>query len=52
MQIVEFFKRDNEMGISFNIDKVISLISDIGMKICISKAEFEKMTKNKPAINL
>lgn len=52
MQIVKFFKRDNEIGISFNIDKVIGLISDIGMKICMLKAEFEKISSKEAQILL
>lgn len=52
MRIANFFQRSDEIEISFNCNKIIGLISDIGIDISISKEEFEKLGSKEAQILL
>lgn len=43
LKIIEFFKRNDDMIVSFNTNKLIGIIHEIGIDIVISKKEFDKV---------
>lgn len=52
INVVKFFEKNDEIGISFNTNKIIALISDIGIEINILKTEFEKINSKEAQILL
>lgn len=53
LKVIKCFMNNNQLGISFDIDKIYSLISQIGMELIILNEEFEKLqTKEAKILSL